>query len=520
MSFLLIINFFIIIFLEIGLLLFIKTSDRLLVESSNKVLLHPFIHLQSSMNYIFLFTILFIFNLIPIFVHVLSFFDIFFLFDLESNVPNIEILYCKNTDLYTTYVNIMLLLVSFVTHLVSLFHLKYQKNNHYEYCIIIQYSILFLFFLIESDNFMTFIISLIGTSIMLYSLLSIEIKEHGKEAALKYYFLSALTSGLILYGIFLILSMYNTLDFSVLNWMMWNSLSTVYIWNPIYVEQFLLLNAGSIILFVVGLLFKLGAFPSHLWTIEVYEGSSNPVMSFFLMPMKLACFAVFARILNYPLNALYWVWEILIWMSSLMSLFWGCLGAITEQTIKKFIGYSSINQMGYLLIGITLVGLQGYNATLIYLTIYMITNIILLSVMFSIKKTLSNERILTLIDLNVFAFNNPWEILLLVLVFFSMAGIPPLAGFFGKFYLFLASLASNYISLILMGMFTSVVSTYYYLNFFSRILFMKIKISKHLIQDENYLLTRIKHYMLLIIMFFFSINDLVIPFITQIVNMS
>ena len=243
-------------------------------------------------------------------------------------------------------------------------------------------------------------------------------------------------------------------------------------------------------------------------------------MSFFLMPMKLACFAVFARILNYPLNALYWVWEILIWMSSLMSLFWGCLGAITEQTIKKFIGYSSINQMGYLLIGITLVGLQGYNATLIYLTIYMITNIILLSVMFSIKKTLSNERILTLIDLNVFAFNNPWEILLLVLVFFSMAGIPPLAGFFGKFYLFLASLASNYISLILMGMFTSVVSTYYYLNFFSRILFMKIKISKHLIQDENYLLTRIKHYMLLIIMFFFSINDLVIPFITQIVNMS
>lgn len=512
---LLFINFLILIFLEIGLLLFIKTSDRFFIKSSTQILLHPFLHLQSTINYSFLFLILFFFNLSP-------FLGFFFNLNLESCPSLFKVLLFsyENKDNFTIYIQSLLLLVILIVHLISLFYLKYQKTNNYEYCIILQYATLFLFFLTESFNFMTFVISLIGTSIMVYTLLAIEIKDHGKEAALKYYFLSALTSGLLFYGLFLLLSIYNTLDFSILNWMLWSSLSMVHNWNPFLIEQFLLLNAGCIILIVIGTLFKLGAFPSHLWTIDIYEGSSNPVMSFFLMPMKLAIFAMFAKIINYPLNALHWVWELIIWLASLMSLLWGCLGAVTEQTIKKFVGYSSINQMGYLLIGLNLVFLEGYSSTILYLTIYMIMNIILLSILFSIKKTLTNERVLTLLDLNAFAFNNIWEITMLVIVLFSMAGIPPLAGFFGKFYLFLASIYRNYLSLVLMGMFTSAISTYYYLNFFSRILFIKTNISKHLVLEENYLLTKIKHYMLIFVILFIFLNNLLIPFIIQVVNIN
>ena len=400
------VNFFFILFVELSVLLFLKTSEQGNVNTYVQIILHPHIHIQNSLIYCLFLISLLCLSYIPI---------------TNVSLNDFLLIYCYNEilefgqqfcleQMFTTYIQLLLIVTAFIIHLLYMFYIKYQKHAYYEYGIILQYAVIFLLFFYESFNMIMLIINLVGVSTMLYTLLSIETKEHGREAAIKYYLLSALTSGLIIYGIFLLLNAYQSLDYNTINFFSWNLISFSSTWNSKEFEQFLILNECGIILFILGMLFKLGAFPSHLWTIDIYEGSSNPIMAFFLMPMKLIIFAGFAKIITSVFNAFHCLWEVLLWTSSIMSLIWGSFGAVTEQTIKKFIGYSSINQMGYLLIGITIVYLEGYVATMIYLSIYMITNIVLLGTIFSIRKTIKNERVFTLIDLNSFALNNFKEI--------------------------------------------------------------------------------------------------------------
>ena len=215
---------------------------------------------------------------------------------------------------------------------------------------------------------------------------------------------------------------------------------------------------------VFGFLFKLAAFPCHLWAPEIYDGSPHPVTALFVLPIKIATLGFFLRLLNYTFNDLYLSWSYIIWFSSIFSMIWGCFGALNESRIKRFIAYSSINQMGFLFIGIACGTFESLRATLIYLFLYVIMNLGFFIIFLTTKEQVTLRSLAFLTDFNDYAQKNYFYSITLVIVLFSMAGIPPLGGFFGKYYLFLHSFETGQFSLVVIGMITSIFATYYYLR--------------------------------------------------------
>ena len=161
---------------------------------------------------------------------------------------------------------------------------------------------------------------------------------------------------------------------------------------------------------------------------------------------------------------LYFLWSYIIWMSAFFSMIWGCFGALGEQLIKRFVAYSSINQMGFLLMGLATGTFEGIRASLIYLFLYVLMNLGFFMLFLTTKDSKTQNSLTYLMDFNIFAQKNYLYSIGLVIILFSMAGIPPFGGFFGKYYLFLHSFEVGHISLVLTGMVTSVIATYYYLR--------------------------------------------------------
>jgi NADH-quinone oxidoreductase subunit N len=275
------------------------------------------------------------------------------------------------------------------------------------------------------------------------------------EAGAKYFYLSALSSGLISSGLLL---MYI--------WLMgtkfWYVTYIIYGLTNVNIEMGIGIIALSSIIY--GFLFKLAAFPCHLWAPEIYAGSPNVTMAFFILPIKVATLAVFIKLLTCVFKDIYIGWSYMLWFSSILSMTWGCLGAYMEDKMKKFIAYSSINQMGFLLIGITCGAFDGIRATIIYLLIYIIMNWGFLQLYLATWNKQTKRNVEYIPELKYFARHNWMYSMGMSVILFSMAGIPPLAGFFGKYFLFLIAFQSEYYLLILVGMITSLISTFYYLR--------------------------------------------------------
>jgi len=338
----------------------------------------------------------------------------------------------------------------------------YVKNNNIdkiEYPIIILASILGMILMISSYDLIIFYLGLELQSLCLYILASFKREdERSTEAGLKYFVLSALASGLLLYGCSLIYGFTGSTNFEIISTNLGKA------------------NTGTvfgIVFIMVGLAFKVSAVPFHMWTPDVYEGSPTSVTSFFALIPKIAAITVFIRFMYVPFIDVFNQWQTIVIFLSIASMILGAVAAIGQNNIKRLMAYSSIGHMGYALAGLATGTNEGIQSTIIYLTIYLVMNLGAFGCIFMMKR----EKVFyeNINDLSGMSKNHPLLAFSFLIILFSLAGIPPLAGFFAKFYIFMSVIESELYALAIIGLVTTVVSAFYYLRVIKIIYFDKPK---------------------------------------------
>lgn len=334
--------------------------------------------------------------------------------------------------------------------------IKESYQHLLEYAVRLTLTVLFRMLLISSANFRSAFRSVVGFSLNLYVLIFFGSTRSGaREAGIKYYFLSTFSSGLRIYGIFRLFITVDTLNFFERDQLLKNNSELVR--SALYTLQI------AIGLLLTGIFFKLSAFPGHLWAADVYEGSPDPITGFFRLPVKLAVFSFLFSTLAVALHSLVFIWQPFVRIAAAGSLLWGCVGACAEKNTKRFLAYASINQMGFLLRGVAAASFHGYRATRVYLLIYTIRNFGFLTVFLN-ARTKGRDGLLYLTDFRGVGQAN-WLISWTVArVLLSRAGIPPLAGFFGKYFLLLHVQEAKLYPLVFVALLTSLISAYYYLR--------------------------------------------------------
>ena len=267
------------------------------------------------------------------------------------------------------------------------------------------------------------------------------------EAGLKYFVLSALSSGLLLYGCSLIYGFTGSTNFNVI--------STQFNTNE-YAITF------GIVFILVGLAFKISAVPFHMWAPDVYEGSPTTVTLFFTMVPKIAALTVFIRFLYVPFLNLIDQWQMILVFLSIASMLFGAIAAIGQKNLKRLIAYSSISHIGYALAGLATGSNEGIQSSVIYMTIYIIMNLGFFSCLLMMKR--NNIYYEQIDDLSGLSKNHPLISISLLIILFSLAGIPPLAGFFAKFYIFKSVIEQSMYFLAIVGLLSTVVAAFYYLR--------------------------------------------------------
>ena len=338
-------------------------------------------------------------------------------------------------------------------------YVKKTNIDKIEYPILIISSTQGMLIMISSYDLIVFYLGLELQSLCLYILASFrKDNESSTEAGLKYFVLSALASGLLLYGCSLIYGFTGSTNFEVIS----NNLDAS--------------NTGAvfgIVFVIVGLAFKISAVPFHMWTPDVYEGSPTSVTSFFALIPKIAALTVFIRFMYVPFLNVIDQWQTIIIFLSIASMILGAVAAIGQTNIKRLMAYSSISHMGYALAGLAAGTNAGVQSTIIYLTIYLVMNLGAFGCIFMMKR--ENIFYENINDLSGLSKNHPMFALGFLIILFSLAGIPPLAGFFAKFYIFMAVIESKMYALAIIGLVTTVISAFYYLRIIKIIYFDKPK---------------------------------------------
>jgi NADH-quinone oxidoreductase subunit N len=278
------------------------------------------------------------------------------------------------------------------------------------------------------------------------------------EAGLKYFVLSALSSGLLLYGCSLIYGFSGSTNFNVIS-------------SQLNSNEYVL--TFGIVFILVGLAFKISAVPFHMWAPDVYEGSPTSVTLFFTMVPKIAALTVFIRFLYVPFLNLIDQWQMIIVFLSIASMLFGAIAAIGQTNIKRLVAYSSIGHIGYTLAGLATGSNEGIQSSIIYISIYVIMNLALFSCLLMLKR--NDQYYEDIDDLSGLSKNHPILSLSLLVILFSLAGIPPLAGFFAKFYIFKAVIEQSMYFLAIIGLLSTVIAAFYYLRIIKIIYFDKEK---------------------------------------------
>jgi NADH-quinone oxidoreductase subunit N len=331
---------------------------------------------------------------------------------------------------------------------------RHNVRHLLEYPIMLLLAILLLLCLVGANNLITMFLCIGGFSICLYVLILFDVYARiTREAAMKYFYLSAMSAGLIIFGTFLLYSATGTSMFSDLRWAF---LSRADI-NPIT-------SSIGLAFIILGLFFKLSAFPAHLWAVEVYEGSPAPVMAFFLLPIKMAVLLVFVRALNTAFIGLAYLWLPCVSIACAGSLLWGAFAALYERKISRFLGYASINQLGYLLLNIACDTDEAMRALYIYLLLYVIMSGGFLFVYMHARRK-GRLGLLYISDFRGFAVQERVLSWSLTVFLFSSVGIPPLVGFHAKYIVLVAAMQKELFLLAGIGIAVGLLSAYYYLQF-------------------------------------------------------
>ena len=362
-------------------------------------------------------------------------------------------------DKLATFMKLLTIGSGIFVMLTSSKYIELTKINKMEYPILILSAILGMMVMISSNDLIVFYMGLELQSLALYVLASFN-RENllSTESGLKYFVLSALSSGLLLYGCSLIYGFTETTNF---NEILQNSKSGQYG-----------LTFG-IVFVLVGLAFKISAVPFHMWAPDVYQGSPTSVTTFFAILPKIAALSVFIRFLYVPFAEMNDQWQMIIIFLSIASMIFGAVAAIGQKNLKRLVAYSSIGHMGYALAGLASGTNQGIQGSISYMAIYLVMNLAFFSCLFMLRR--NNEYHENIEDLSGLSKNHPVLSFSLLIILFSLAGIPPLAGFFAKFYVFMAVIEQQMYFLAIIGLLATVVAAFYYLRIIKIIYFDKEK---------------------------------------------
>ena len=358
-------------------------------------------------------------------------------------------------DSFSNFFKILILISSLFVLNTSKVFITDNKIGKFEYPIIILLSILGMFFMVSSNDIILFYLGLELQSLSLYILASIDRDNlRSSESGIKYFVLSALSSGLLLYGCSLLYGFTGSTNFDLI------------------ADQLIKDNTGAVFAMVfvlVGLAFKVSAVPFHMWTPDVYEGAPTSITSYFAVVPKVAGLAVLIKFMFIPFSNILSEWQLIIIFISIASMILGAVAAIVQKNIKRLLAYSSIGHVGYALAGVATGVISGYESSIIYISIYVVMNIGAFSCLYLLKK--DGEYRENISDLSGLSKKQPLLAISFLVILFSLAGIPPLAGFFAKFYVFTAVIEQKMYALAIIGLLTTVISAFYYLRIIKIIYF-------------------------------------------------
>ncbi len=359
------------------------------------------------------------------------------------------------TDGFSRYMKVLVLIGASLTMIMSVRFIERENMARFEFPILLLFATLGMLMMVSANDLLSLYMGLELQSLSLYVVAAFRRDSlRSSEAGLKYFVLGALSSGMLLYGCSLVYGFAGSTSFDDLGRIMAAEL----------------LAKGSIsvgllvgLVFVAaGLAFKVSAVPFHMWTPDVYEGAPTPVTAFFATAPKVAALALFVRVLTDPFHDLMAQWQQIIIFISIASMILGSLAAISQRNIKRLMAYSSIGHVGYALVGLAAGTEEGVRGVAVYLAIYIFMNVGTFACILCMRQ---REKMFEGIDdLKGLSKTNPLVALALAIFMFSMAGIPPLAGFFGKFFVFMAAIDAGLYTLAIIGVLTSVIGAFYYLR--------------------------------------------------------
>ncbi|WP_288428129.1 NADH-quinone oxidoreductase subunit NuoN [uncultured Agrobacterium sp.] len=354
-------------------------------------------------------------------------------------------------DAFGNFMKILALIGSIVAMILSVGHSRVEPIGRFEYPVLLVLATLGILLMISANNLISLYMALELQSLALYVICAINRESlRSTEAGLKYFVLGALSSGMLLYGMSLVYGFTGNTGFQEIAAVLsaeTRSLGLVF----------------GLVFVLAGLAFKISAVPFHMWTPDVYEGAPTPVTAFLAAAPKIGAMAIFVRIVVDAFQPVFTDWQQIVVFVSIASMVLGSFAAIGQKNIKRLMAYSSIGHMGYALVGLAAGSEAGVAGVLIYMAVYMGMTLGTFACILAMRrKDVGNVE--NVDDLSGIASSNPFMALVLTALMFSLAGIPPLAGFFGKYYVFLAAIEAKLYALAVIGVIASVIGAYYYLR--------------------------------------------------------
>lgn len=353
-------------------------------------------------------------------------------------------------DAFARFVKVVILVSAAVVLVMGQDYAAKRDMLKFEYPLLVALSVVGMMVMVSASSLMTLYMGLELQSLALYVIAAFR-RDNAKstEAGLKYFVLGALSSGILLYGSSLVYGFAGTVKFSGI-------LEATESGN---LSMGLLLG---LVLVISGLAFKVSAAPFHMWAPDVYEGAPTPVTAFFATAPKMAAMGLFARVVHDAFGGVVDEWQQIVAVLSVISMFLGAIAAIGQKDIKRLMAYSSIAHMGFALMGLASGTAFGVQAMLIYMTIYVSMNIGTFAFILSMER--DGEPVTDLSSLNMYSKQEPLKAICFLALMFSMAGVPPLIGFFGKFYVLRAAYEAGLAWLAIAGVVASVIGAFYYIR--------------------------------------------------------
>ena len=359
------------------------------------------------------------------------------------------------TDVFTDFMKALVLLGAALTIAMSLGYIEREQMDRFELPVLMLFATLGMLAMVSANDLISLYLGLELQSLSLYVIAAFRRDTvRSSEAGLKYFVLGALSSGMLLYGSSMVYGFSGSTNFETLS----ETLAAGLTFGQAPSVGLIV----GLVFVLAGLAFKVSAVPFHMWTPDVYEGAPTPVTAFLASAPKVAAMALLVRVMVGPFGDLFDQWQQIVVPVAIASMLLGAFAAIYQTNIKRLMAYSSIGHMGYVLVGLAAGTEAGVLGIVVYLAIYLLMNIGTFACILCMSR--DGRMVEGIEDLKGLGKTNPLMGFALTILMFSMAGIPPLAGFFGKYFVFLAAIQAGLYTLAVIGVLTSVVGAFYYVR--------------------------------------------------------